>query len=255
MKRKIINIDRDKCNGCGLCVEACHEGAIVMVDGKAKLISDQYCDGLGDCLPACPVDAIKIEEREAAAYNEELVKQKMAEREASKEKEQKIKVKVNSVKMGHGGGCPGSRAMKIEQNNTTDVQSNPAAVEAPVEMKSQLSQWPVQLSLINPAASYLEDADILIAADCVAYAYGNFHNEFIKDKVTIIGCPKLDDNQYYEEKLTQMFSSHQVRSITVVRMEVPCCGGIIRSVKNAILRSGNIVPYSEVVIGIDGSKR
>jgi len=248
MKRKIVNIDRDKCNGCGLCVQACHEGAIIMEGGKAKLISDQYCDGLGDCLPACPVDAISIEEREAEEYNEELVKVRMAEIASGRKEE--------SVELNSGGcSCPGSKAVKIDKNESIDIITENKVTGTPFNMKSELSQWPVQISLVNPMADYLENADILIAADCCAYAYGNFHNEFIKGRVTLIGCPKLDDIDYYEEKLTQMFSLHDIKSIKVVRMEVPCCGGIIRAVKNAILKSGNIVPYSEVIVGIDGSIR
>jgi len=190
MKRKIIKIDKELCNGCGLCVEACHEGAIQMVDGKAQLVSDQYCDGLGDCLPACPAGAIEIIEREADPYNQ--------------------------------------------------------------QQPSELQNWPVQLKLINPGSDYLNNADILVMADCVAYAYGNAHQEFIKDSITIIGCPKLDDNEYYTEKLTEIFQRNSIKSITVVRMEVPCCGGLFQAVKTAMLKSETIVPYKEVVIGING---
>lgn len=225
MKRKIIKIDENKCNGCRKCVDACHEGAIEMIDGKAKLVSDKYCDGLGDCLPACPTDAIKIIEREAKAYDDEAVKRRMKNRKVSK-------------------GCPGTLSKKLKENSNVDKVKK--------EKTSELSSWPIQLKLINPRADYLEGADLLVAADCTAFSYGNFHEDFIKNHVTVIGCPKLDDNNYYEEKLTEILSINNIKSIKVVRMEVPCCSGIISSVKRAILNSKNIVPYKEVVIGING---
>lgn len=190
MKRKIIKIEKELCNSCGLCVEACHEEAIQMVDGKAQLVSDQYCDGLGNCLPACPAGAIEIIEREADPYDQ--------------------------------------------------------------QQPSELQNWPIQLKLINPGVDYLNNANILVMADCVAYAYGNAHQEFIKDRITIIGCPKLDNNEYYTEKLTEIFQRNNIKSITVVRMEVPCCGGLFSAVKTAMLKSETIVPYKEVIIGING---
>jgi ferredoxin len=240
MKRKIVEIDQEKCNGCGLCVEACHEGAIELRDGKAVLVSDEYCDGLGDCLPECPVGAISIIEREAAEYNHELVLKRMEERERKK--------KAHA----HAGGCPGQRAMQIERSTGKSEIKEEQDNNGNREAFSELNQWPVQLNLINPNASYLDGADLLIAADCCAYAYGNFHRDFIKGRVTVIGCPKLDDNEYYAEKLTEIFSQNDIRSITVTRTEVPCCGGIVHAVRTAMLNAQKIVPYREVIIGIDG---
>lgn len=241
MKRKIIEIDKEKCNGCGLCAEACHEGAIEIINGKAQLVSDEYCDGLGNCLPECPTGAIKIVEREAAEYNHELVMKKMQEREQKNKQSHAC----------HSGGCPGSRAMRMERNEqkkeSTQIESDND------HAYSELNQWPVQLNLINPHASYLNGAHLLVAADCCAYAHGNFHKDFISGKITVIGCPKLDDNQAYIEKLTEILNSNDIKSITVTRMEVPCCGGIVHAVKTAMLNSKTIVPYREVVIGIDGT--
>ncbi|KDR94834.1 4Fe-4S binding domain-containing protein [Peptoclostridium litorale DSM 5388] len=241
MKRNIIEIDRDLCNGCGLCASACHEGAIQMIDGKAALIHDKYCDGLGDCLPACPTNAIKMIEREADPYDDDAVK------ELQRKKAEEAKIKPIPC------GCPGTMAKKIEKNSAP-VQLKSSQCASSENPKSQLGQWPVQIKLVNPQADYLDGADILIAADCTAYAYANFHEEFIKGRITLIGCPKLDDNKYYEEKLTEIFSGNDIKSITVVRMEVPCCSGIIASVKQAILCSQKIVPYSEITISVDGNR-
>jgi len=259
MKRKIIEINEELCNGCELCVNACHEGAIQMIDGKARLVSDEYCDGLGDCLPACPTDAIKMIEREADAYNEELVMAKIKEREEMEEKN------TIAEKHEHHGddtkpcGCSGTMAKSIERTPPQPfnmVQSGmavkPAVEETVGSLQSQLGQWPVQMKLINPTASYLQNADLLIAADCTAYAYGNFHNEFIKDKVTIIACPKLDDNDYNKEKIKEILARNDINSITVVRMEVPCCTGIVSVAKDAMLEAGKIVQYKEVTITTDG---
>lgn len=236
MIRKIVNINKEKCNGCGLCVNACHEGAIKIVDGKAELISDEYCDGLGDCLPECPTGAINIVERESKPYDEEMV---------TKKKKEKLPC-----------GCPGTAARKINRktgvnlkvdnkidNKVTDVENN----------VSELQQWPVQLKLINTKAPYLKNADLLVAADCTAYAYGEFHKDFIKGRITVIGCPKLDDIAYYEDKLAEIISNNDLKSITVVRMEVPCCRGIVSAVKNAMLKSQVIIPYREVVVSTDGN--
>lgn len=232
MKRKIVEINQEKCNGCGLCAKACHEGAIQMIDGKAQLISDEYCDGLGDCLPACPVDAIKIIEREAAAYDEELVKAKM-----------------EMAKKPMPCGCPGTAERKIERKAVTvKKEETSSSTET-----SELRQWPVQLKLVNTKAGFLDNADLLVAADCSAYAYAGFHKDFIKDHVTVIGCPKLDDNKYYEEKLAEILKNNNIKSLTVVRMEVPCCGGIVSAVKNAMLNAQVIVPYKEITISTDGS--
>ena len=233
MLRKIIKIDSEKCNGCGACAAACHEGAIEMVGGKAVLTREDYCDGLGDCLPACPVDAISFEEREAPAYDEEAVRQaKMA----------KFGVKQPC-------GCPGSQARALER------QAAPtASVPAGVGAQSQLMQWPVQIKLVPVKAPYFDGANLLIAADCAAYAYGNFHNEFIRNRITIIGCPKLDEGDY-AEKLTAIIRSNDIKSVTIVRMEVPCCGGIENAAKRALQASGKFIPWQVVTITTDGRIR
>jgi NAD-dependent dihydropyrimidine dehydrogenase PreA subunit len=238
MIRKIIEIDQEKCNGCGLCIDACHEGALRLVDGKAVLISDEYCDGLGDCLPKCPTDAIQIIEREAAEYDEELVMTKQKEK-AGKH--------VQIPQVHHG--CPGTRAAMLKKA----APAAPKATEASQEERpSELRQWPVQLNLINPQASYLQDADLLIAADCTAFAYASFHEKFMKDRITLIGCPKLDDNEYYIEKIAEILKRNNIRSIKLIRMDVPCCGGIVRAVKEAMLKAQTVVPYSEVTVNTQG---
>jgi ferredoxin len=239
MKRNIIEIDEDKCNGCGLCIKACHEGAMELVNGKAKLISDEYCDGLGHCLPECPTDAIKIVERDAVDYDEEAVE---------------MKKQQNTKKSDLPCGCPGTMQKSIKRSTNLTASKMPTKISSAkdITVTSELNQWPVQLKLVNSKSGFLNGADILIAADCSAYAYGNFHEEFIKGKVTLIGCPKLDDNNYYKEKIAEILKSNDIKSITVVRMEVPCCAGIVSSVKEAMLQSGIIVPYKEVTIGING---
>ena len=240
MKRNIIHIDQEKCNGCGLCVKACHEGAIQMIDGKARLLSDEYCDGLGDCLPQCPTGAIEIIEREATDYDEEAVQRRQAEIADKKEAQKPMPC-----------GCPGTAARSIQRpvkHEQVEAPKN-AVMEDSV---SELRQWPVQLNLINTKAAYLNGANLLIAADCAAYAYANFHKDFIKDHITVIGCPKLDDNEHYKEKLGEILKNNSIKSITVVRMEVPCCGGIVQSVRQAMLNSQVIVPYREVVISTGG---
>lgn len=231
MIRKIIHIDEEKCNGCGLCAEACHEGAIGMRDGKAKLLRDDYCDGLGDCLPACPVEAISFVEREAAAYDKAAVEENM------KKRGEKAPVYT---------GCPGSRVQSI--NHNTKQQKEAGIITA---VQTQLMQWPVQLKLVPVNAPYFENANLLIAADCTAYAYGNFHQEFMKKKVTLIGCPKLDEGDY-AEKITQIILQNEIKSITVVRMEVPCCGGIENAVRTALQNSGKVIPWQVVTISTDG---
>ena len=229
MKRKIIEIDEDRCNGCGACAKACHEGAIAMVNGKAKLMRDDYCDGLGDCLPACPTDAIRFVEREAAAYDAEAVA-------ASKAK-----------KAAHlACGCPGTMAKSIQHG--TEELPEIAASRAPI---SRLSQWPVQIKLVNPKAAYLDGAKILVAADCTAYAYANFHEEFIKGRITLVGCPKLDAIDY-SEKPTEILKSNDIRDVLVVRMEVPCCGGLENAVKKALQGCGKLIPWRVVTISTDG---
>ena len=239
MKRNIIEIDEKKCNGCGLCISACHEGAMELVDGKAKLISDEYCDGLGHCLPQCPTDAIKIVEREAVEYDEEAVQ---------------LKKEQNDKKQNLPCGCPGTMERSIKRNVNLSVRKTPAKISVgeEVSVASELNQWPVQLRLVNSKSGFLNGADLLIAADCTAYAYGDFHKEFIKGRVALIGCPKLDDNDYYRQKIAEILKDNDIKSITVVRMEVPCCSGIVSAVKAGMLQSGVIVPYKEVTIGIDG---
>ena len=234
MIRKIVHIDEEKCNGCGACANACHEGAIAMVNGKARLIRDDYCDGLGDCLPACPTGAITVKEREAAAYDEEAVAKHM---EARKQ-EQKTAA--------HEGGCPGSRIHQFNLNG-----GNQGAEASSSDVPSQLRQWPVQIKLAPINAPYFDGANLLIAADCSAYAYGNFHRDFIRNKVTLIGCPKLDMVDY-TEKLTEIIRRNDIKSLTVVRMEVPCCGGIEAAAKNALRASGKFIPWQVVTLSIDG---
>lgn len=228
MIRKIIKIDENKCNGCGLCASACHEGAIEMINGKAKLTREDYCDGLGDCLPACPTGAITFEEREAPAYNEAAV----------------LKAKAEKVAGKLPCGCPGTNSKRINREEDACLASN-------ISVSSKLSQWPVQIKLVPVNAPYFDGANLLIAADCTAYAYGNFHNEFIRNRITLIGCPKLDEGDY-TEKLTQIISNNNIKSVTIVRMEVPCCGGIENDVKNAILASGKFLPWQVVTISTDG---
>ena len=246
MIRKIVKIDETKCNGCGICVDACHEGAIVLIDGKAKLISDEYCDGLGACLPGCPEGAIEITEREADGFDEEAV-QKLMEEKSKKSEAHKSEPLAC--------GCPGTAARRIERRPVQAIKRVEARSENTEASASELRQWPVQLNLINTRAEYLKGANLLVAADCTAYAYADFHKDFIKDHITVIGCPKLDDVGYYKEKLTEMIKNCNFKSITVVRMEVPCCGGIVSAVKGAMLQAQIIVPYKEVTIGTDGSIR
>lgn len=226
MIRKIIQIDQAKCNGCGACAAACHEGAIAMVDGKAQLMRDDYCDGLGDCLPACPTGAISFVVREAAAYDEAAV---LA---AKAKKEETLPC-----------GCPGTAAKAIHREEV------PASVcQTPA---SQLRQWPVQIKLAPVNAPWFDGADVLVAADCTAYAYGDFHQAFIKGRITLVGCPKLDSVDY-AEKLTEILKNNHIRSITVVRMEVPCCGGMVNAVKKALQLSGKSIPCNVVTISTDG---
>ena len=224
MIRRIVAIDEDKCNGCGLCADACHEGAIGIVNGKAKLMWEDYCDGLGDCLPACPMNAISFEEREAPAYNEAAV---LA---AKKAKEAPLPC-----------GCPGSACRNMESSDADCAASVP----------SQLRNFPVQVKLAPVNAPFFDGADLLIAADCTAYAYGNFHNDFMRGKVTLIACPKLD-NVDYSEKLAEIFANNAIRSVTLARMTVPCCGGLAHAVKTALERCGKDIPLRIAIIGPDG---
>ncbi len=226
MIRRIIHIDDDKCNGCGRCAQACHEGAISMVNGKARLMRDDYCDGLGTCLPECPTGAITFVEREAAAYDEKAVQgnKRLTERPLA-------------------CGCPGTHAKEIKR----DCREFPSRVTA----DSRLSQWPIQIKLVPANAPYFEDSELLIAADCTAYAYGNFHNDFIKNRITLIGCPKLDGVDY-TEKLKDIITNNNIRNVTAVRMEVPCCGGIESAVKSALQKSGKFIPWQVITISTDG---
>lgn len=227
MIRRMIRIDEDKCIGCGLCATACHEGAIGMVDGKAKLLREDFCDGLGDCLPSCPTGAITFEEREAPAYNEAAVKAAQAAKKAAPQ----------------SCGCPGAQSRSLERRTT--------ACAAQTSVPNELRQWPVQIKLAPVNAPYFEGANLLIAADCTAYAYGNFHQEFMRNRVTLIGCPKLDMTDY-AEKLTEIIMQNHIKNVTVVRMQVPCCGGIEQAVKRALMNSGKFIPWRVVTISTTG---
>lgn len=226
MIRRIIKIDTNKCNGCGLCAEACHEGAIGMIDGKAALLREDYCDGLGDCLPACPMNAIMFEEREAPAYDEEAVR----------------KAKMEKMGIKQPCACPGNQSKTMQRGQSNGF---------PLGVESQLMQWPVQIKLVPVNAPYFDGANLLIAADCTAYAYGNFHADFIRNRITLIGCPKLDSGSYVE-KLTAIIANNNIKSVTIVRMEVPCCGGIEFAAKQAIQASGKFLPWQVVTISTDG---
>ena len=234
MKRKIIDIDEEKCNGCGACAIACHEGAIEMVNGKAKLIKDDFCDGFGDCLPKCPTGAITFGEREAAAYDEKAVEAR---------KKQLAKKGAGCAHVGFT--CPSVMAKKLERANATD--------NVPTEkLESCLAQWPCQIKLAPVNAPFFKNADLLIAADCTAYAYANIHAEFMRGKVTLIGCPKLD-NADYSQKLGEILTENDIKSLTVLRMEVPCCGGIERAAYAAIEKSRKNLPISVITISINGN--
>ena len=237
MVRKIIHIDREKCNGCGACAAACHEGAIEMIDGAAVLTREDYCDGLGDCLPACPTGAITFEEREAPAYDAQAV-------QTAKEQKQQPEPTSHSCH-GHGGGCPGSRAKAIRRDTAKVTVGSVGSVP------SQLAQWPCQIKLVPVRAPYFDGANLLIAADCTAYAYGNFHADFMKNHITLIGCPKLDDGDY-AEKLAQIIAYNDVKSVRVLRMEVPCCGGLENAVKRALMASGKFIPWQVVTVSSVG---
>lgn len=237
MIRRIIKIAENKCNGCGACAAACHEGAIGMVNGIAKLMREDYCDGLGDCLPACPTGAISFEEREAPAYDEQAV---LAAKRLKEETAEKKAAKLPC-------GCPGTQSKTIQRQQSCSVSDN-------TPVPSQLSQWPVQIKLVPVNAPYFNGAHLLVAADCTAYAYGNFHNDFIQERVTLIGCPKLDAGDY-TEKLTQILSNNDIQSLTIVRMSVPCCGGIEHAAKNALKASGRFIPWQVVIVDTDGSLR
>ena len=253
MLRKIIKIDTEKCNGCGACAAACHEGAIEMINGKAVLTREDYCDGLGDCLPACPADAIHFEMREAPAYDEAAVL-------AAKEAKEKAASAANGTTSPAQTkplpcGCPGSavRTMNREPAACSVGASTPSSSGSAgySPAPSQLTNFPIQIKLAPINAPFFNDANLLIAADCTAYAYGNFHQEFIRNHVTLIGCPKLDEVDY-AEKLTQIIAKNNIKSVTVTRMQVPCCGGLENAVKRALLASGKFIPWRIVTISHDG---
>ena len=233
MKRRIIEIDQDKCNGCGACAAACHEGAIAMVDGKARLMRDDYCDGLGDCLPACPTGAITFVEREAAAYDEQAVMEN---------KQRKMRKEGMTLPC----GCPGSQSRNIQR------EAAPAAEAPRAEQASRLSQWPVQIKLVPVEAPWFNGARLLIAADCTAYARADFHQRFMRGRITLIGCPKLDEGDY-AEKLTEILRRNDIRELTIVRMDVPCCGGMQRAAETALRQSGKFIPWQVVTLGRDGN--
>lgn len=289
MVRRVIHIDQEKCNGCGICANACHEGAIGIVDGKAQLLRDDYCDGLGDCLPTCPTGAITFVEREAAAYDEAAVKAHMERRKQEQAATQSSDTHSSAVQEASAStGCPGSRARQIVHEETPAFTGCPGSrvrqivheetpaftgcpgsrsqqidhaeeaaeaaqneTAAPFSMQSQLTNWPVQIKLAPVRAPYFNHARLLIAADCTAYAYANFHQEFLKGKVALIGCPKLDDVDY-SEKLTEIIRNNDIQSVTIVRMEVPCCGGLQHAAMTALQNSGKFIPWQVVTISIDG---
>ncbi len=233
--RNIVKIDEEKCNGCGLCIPNCVEGALQIVDGKAKLMSEKFCDGLGACLGHCPQDAITVIEREAEEFDEKAV-------EAYLHKKHEAEPQPTPI----FGGCPSSRAMQFKAPHER------AKTDSATRAASQLTQWPVQLKLVPTNAPYFQDADLLVAADCVPFAYANFHEDFIKGKVVVVGCPKLDDIQYYKEKLTQIFKSNSIENVTVLYMEVPCCFGLVKAVEEAIEASGKNIHLEKIKISIRG---
>ena len=235
MIRKIIRIDKEKCNGCGACADACHEGAIDIIHGKAELVREHFCDGLGDCLPECPTGAISFEEREAPEYDEKAVKEA-----------QKKTLAKNQTMAAHVG-CPGSKSIQIQRQEISETKK----LSSTADQVSKLQNWPVQIKLAPVSAPYFNDAKLLIAADCTAYAYANFHQDFIRNKITLIGCPKLDQVDY-SEKLTAIIQTNNIQSVTIVRMEVPCCGGLEMAAKKALQNSGKFIPWQVVTISIDG---
>ncbi len=254
--RKIIKIDEEKCNGCGLCVPNCAEGAIQIIDGKAKLVKDSYCDGLGACLGHCPMDALHIIEREADEFDEEEAMEYVRKTKANSQSEkQDTSHGPENIHEGHhhGGGCPGSRMMMLGKNENKPQKSYTTGNgDIEVVIKPQLKNWPVQLNLVPVNAPYFENADLLVTADCVPFAYANYHIDLLKGKIVVIGCPKLDDVEHYTDKLTGILKNNNIKSVTVAHMEVPCCSGIVRAVDLAVQNSGKSIPVSKVKISING---
>ena len=244
MIRKIIQIDEEKCTGCGICAEACHEGAIAIIDGKAVLTRDDYCDGFGDCLPGCPEEAISFIEKDTLAYDREAVMENMKKRESQKAAAQE----QTSENTPAFSGCPGSRAAVFDRTQDAAPAADPYTAIRPV---SQLQQWPCQIRLVSVNAPYFDGAKLLIAADCTAYAYANIHQEFMRGRITLIGCPKLDDVDY-SEKLTAIITENDIREVTILRMEVPCCGGLSYAATEALKASGKFIPWQVVTVSIDG---
>lgn len=268
MIRKIIHIDEGKCNGCGLCATACHEGAIDIIKGKAKLVRENFCDGFGDCLPNCPTGAITFEDREAPTYDDVAVKKVQEENrrvamgmsveDIMKIKDENERRKLMMAKMKEEGashshaGCPYSRSMHLHREDEAEKGKSMFVDScAPTKLKSRLNQWPCQIKLLPTQAPFYDGAKLLIAADCTAYVYANMHEGFMKGKITIIGCPKLDDVDY-TDKLTEIITNNDIRSVTIVRMEVPCCGGLQRAAENALKNSGKFIPWQVVTISRDG---
>ncbi len=267
--RKIIQIDEERCDGCGLCVPACHEGALQVIDGKARLVSEIYCDGLGDCLGECPQDAITIIEREAAPFDEEAVEKRMAElKEEKKEVEKEVANKDAEMVQGCSGGkdgavspcCPPRELIGLEgrgKKKSSNVASKGESPEGSCcddgAVDSELSNWPVQLHLVPAEASFLRNPELLIAADCVPFASANFHRQILRDKALLIGCPKLDDTDAYLQKVTEILKKNDIRTLTVAIMEVPCCGALYRLVEQSVKRSGKNIELKKIVIGVDGT--
>lgn len=292
MIRRVINIDEDKCNGCGICVNACHEGAIGLVDGKAKLMRDDYCDGLGDCLPTCPTGAITFVEREAVPYDEAAVMENKKKKQQGNNNNSNNNAGNNNIQSNNTGntssnndignsghaaahvhsGCPGSMMRSLRNRNANDSVSENDGIahnsianatttdghtafsndqSTPCSIQSRLENWPVQIKLAPVNAPYFKNAKLLIAADCTAYAYAGFHDKFIKDKITLIGCPKLDSTDY-SEKLSEILRYNDIKSVTVVRMEVPCCGGLAHAAMEALRKSDKMIPWNVVTISLDG---
>ncbi|HEY3298108.1 MAG TPA: 4Fe-4S binding protein [Armatimonadota bacterium] len=247
--RKVIKINEELCNGCGQCVPSCAEGAIKIIDGKARLVSDKYCDGLGACLGECPMGALSFEEREAEEFDMGAVESHLKSTGGSLEAHNARHQPAAAPTHHHHGGCPGSRMLDFRRKDEETVQT-----EAPV-LQSELRQWPVKLNLLNPAAPYLENADLVLAADCSAFACASFHPEFLKGHVLAIGCPKFDDAQYYVDKLTMIIQESNIKSLTVIHMEVPCCSGLLWAAQKAIEASGRNVSLEDVVISLRGDRK